>query len=107
MPQSARSAPGSARRLQDPLEAARRNAAEREAKERHFAQYVAEFRAQGYGKAAAEALASKRFAEEGPQPREWSSNAIKQERDLAEFQPETPCWGSRALPGLQHVCAYQ
>jgi len=71
---------------QDPLEAARRNAAEREATERHFAQYAAEFRAQGYGEAAADAMASKRFAEEGPQPREWSSLAIKQERELAEFQ---------------------
>jgi hypothetical protein len=67
-------------------EAERRNAAERAAREHRLTGYVAEFRAQGYGQAAAEAMANKRFHEENPPPRRWESDDIKRERESAEAQ---------------------
>jgi hypothetical protein len=71
---------------QDPLEAGRRNAGEDAARQRSLSGYAAEFRAQGYGEVAAQAMANKRLREEGPPPRNWRSEDIEFERKRAELQ---------------------
>jgi hypothetical protein len=52
--------------VQDSLEAGRRNAGEDATAKRRISEYKAEFHAQGYGKAAAEAMANKRLREDPP-----------------------------------------
>jgi hypothetical protein len=47
--------------------------------------YIADYRREGYGQAAAEALANKR-RREGPQPKSWTAENILGERHAAEYQ---------------------
>jgi hypothetical protein len=73
-------------KVQDKLEANRRNAAEQARERESLSKYEAVFRAQGYGQAAAEAMARKQFREEQPAIREWYPSLIEQERAAAERQ---------------------
>lgn len=81
-----------AQRRADEAEVERRNAEERQ---NHLDAdpkpgWIAEFRAQGYGPEAAEAMASKRRRENPPlrpEPKWWKAFDIKTEREEAERQP--------------------
>ena len=72
--------------VQDQLEAERRNAAQDAARKHRFTGYVTEFRAQGYGTEAAQAMANKRFREDNMPSRTWTLSDIEYERKRAESQ---------------------
>jgi hypothetical protein len=73
----------------DAHEAARRNDEAKRQVQEAMAQYLVEFRAQGYAKEAAEALARKRLRDEGPSPRVWGTSDIENERQKVKRQQET------------------
>jgi hypothetical protein len=79
-------------RRADEAEAERRNAEERKRPDppNPMVGWIAEFQAQGYSRAAAEALASKRWRESppvvSPSRKEWTAYDIASEREAAERQ---------------------
>jgi hypothetical protein len=80
---------GNQQAIGDAREAARRNDEEERRVKEAMAQYLAEFRAQGYAEEAAEALARKRLRDEGPSPRVWLASDIESERQEAKRKRET------------------
>lgn len=75
--------------IQDGLEAARRNAAVDAETGSRLQEYIAGFRAQGYGEVAATAMAQKKFSQDpDPQPRRWSWQDVWNERKMAQVDQE-------------------
>jgi hypothetical protein len=72
--------------VQNELEADRRNTAEEHREQEAIQRYATTFRAEGYGQAAAEALARKRFREQDRPLHKWTGRDITAERREAAKQ---------------------
>jgi hypothetical protein len=89
--------------VQDGLEATRRNAPVRAREQEAWSRYTADFRAQGYGAEAAEAMARRRFREEGLPSRGWTADDMKNERERAEKQRKIDAGELMTCPRCKHL----